>query len=126
VRVFRDKYGDPTLFTWFIIASMVLTVSIFLPIIAINIAWCEGVETTVTGTVQLHMLKYNKFLGMEYTDMEMRTYSGDTHHVSLLGHVTDLEYGKAYTIHYKVVDYWGHVITANQLLEITPADVEVP
>ncbi len=69
-----------------------------------------GREVTVTGTVQLHQLQDVWWIGKN-TDVELRTYSGDTHHVELLGHY-DFELYKVYTINFRwVVRLGGFVIT---------------
>ena len=90
----------------------------------INVTTMEGVVTTVTGSVQLHQLSHNKFLRMDVTDIELRTYSGDTHHVALRGHITGLEYGKTYRITWVKVDYFGHLFLTNDLIEIV--ELETP
>lgn len=87
-------------------------------IVAVNVTWNEGVETTVTGTVQLHILSYDKVWKMDFTDIELRTYSGDTHHVRLFGHI-DLEYRHTYRIRYTRRDYWAHIKIVKVPLEIT-------
>ena len=116
-----DRYGNLTALRMLVVVVILVLAAIFIPlglVIGSNIAWVEGVETTVTGTVQLHMLKYNKFWNMEYTDCELRTYSGDTHHVSLIGHI-NLEYQKTYTITYVKTDYWAHLYIVNVPVNIT-------
>ena len=60
MRFFRDNYG------WTMQGVLTfLTVGVIIgsvvSIMLINIFLVEGVETTVTGTIQLHQLKYNKF-----------------------------------------------------------------
>jgi len=119
MKYIHDEYGLTTFGLCLIILAFAgLMFLIALGCVAgINIAWIEGVETTVTGTIQLHQLKYSKFWNMEYTKVEMRTYSGDTHHVSLLGHV-DLKFRETYTIKYVVQDYWGHIKLMNRAISI--------
>lgn len=89
-----------------------------------NIAFVEGVETTVTGSIQLHQLKYSRFWRLDYTNCEMRTYSGDTHHIELRGHI-ELEYGKTYRITFVARNYWLHLKLVNEAVTITQLeDVE--
>lgn len=78
----------------------------------------EGIRTTLTGSIQLHKMSYDPVLRMEYTDCEMRTYSGDTHHIQLIGHV-ELTYGKTYRITYVKENYWAHLIIVNRAINIT-------
>ena len=116
--ILRDGYGDIR-GCWIFLLGTGIIISVVLGIYAVtNILLCEGVETTVTGTIQLHQMKYNKVLNMEYTDMEMRTYSGDTHHIRLYGHHPELEYGKTYRIKFQRVNYWAHIILVNEVVEI--------
>ena len=122
--VFKDKWGDLTGLSWVLIIIgivMLIAVGFWGLIAGVNIALSEGVETTITGTIQLHQLKYDKVWNRKYTDCEMRTYSGDTHHICLLGHI-NLEYGKTYTITYVVRDYWGHISLVNEVVEIVELD----
>lgn len=118
-----NSYSEGDLrWQWWVLITVILCISIPLIIIAgTNIAWREGVETTVTGTVQLHILRYNKLINMHYTDMELRTYSGDTHHVGLVNH-WDFEMFATYTVRYRIVNYWWHVITVNEVVEIIKMD----
>ena len=69
----------------------------------------EGVEVTYTGTVQLIRHDHDKIFNYDYTNIELLTYSGDTHHLELLGHV-DLEFGKTYKITYVRTSRMGHHI----------------
>ena len=101
---------------WFLIIVIVPLGVCLTTVACLNYAYIEGVETTVTGTVQLHILGYHKIIDKHYTNMELRTYSGDTHHVSLLDHHPEFELHKAYTITYVTVNYWNHIIIANELV----------
>ena len=118
---FTDRYGDFTDLGWLIaIISIFLIASgvIMGTIAGLNIAYSEGIQTTVTGSIQLHQLKYSRFWNLEYTDVEMRTYSGDTHHLTLKGHV-DLEYGSTYTITFECQNYWAHLKLVDKPVNIT-------
>jgi len=115
--LFKDRYGYLRL--WVYIA-VIVGLCTGIPLVwagAANAAWFEGVETVTTGTVVLHQLRYDKFWNMKYTDLEIRTYSGDTHHVRFLGH-TDLEHETAYRITTRSVNYWGHLYIVQEIVKI--------
>ena len=42
---------------------------------AANILISEGYPVTITGTVQIHVLSYNKIFNFEYTKIELLTFS---------------------------------------------------
>ena len=58
----------------------------------------QGIPATHQGSVIYVQHKYNKWNDYEWTDVEMLTYSGDTHHVQFWDHV-DFEIGTSYKIH---------------------------
>ena len=100
--------------------GLVLLCIFFVPIF--NIVAVEGVEVTVTGSIQLVILDHSKLFGYDYTKIEMLTYSGDTHHLELLGHVTDLEYGKTYRVTYVRVPVAMHYIIKGRVTNIVELD----
>lgn len=67
----------------------------------------EGYEVTITGTVQIHQLEYNKWFKYKYTKVELLTYSGEDYDLELLGHI-ELEFGSAYRITYTRVSPLGY------------------
>ena len=118
--IFRDGYGWTGwgMLLMGILVCSLLAVSVFGLVALINISYEEGVEKTITGTIQLHQLCYDKFWNLEYTNCEMLTYSGDTHHIELKNHI-EFECGKTYRITFKTVDYWGHIKLVNEVVSIT-------
>lgn len=99
---------------------------VFLAVILLIIGLCVapaasnylmvGRKVTITGTIQLHQLQDDWVIGKN-TDMELRTYSGDTHHVELLGH-HEFELYKTYRITFKWVVLWGGYIKTGKLLKV--------
>ena len=81
----------------------------------------NGREVTITGTVQLHQLQDNWVIGKN-TDLELRTYSGDTHHVEVLGH-HEFELYKAYRITFKWKALWGGYVLTGKLVSVEELDV---
>ena len=63
----------------------------------------DGIPKTHNGHVIYVAHHYNKFRDYEWTDVEILTYSGDSHHIYFWGHV-DLEMGTNYHLH-TIVDY---------------------
>ena len=55
----------------------------------------NGIPQTHEGQVIYVAHKYNKWCGFEYTDVEILTYSGDSHHVEFWEHV-EFDFGKTY------------------------------
>lgn len=102
------------------IVGLILLCIFIVPII--NIIAVEGVEVTVTGSIQLVVLDHSKLFGYDYTVIEMLTYSGDTHHLELLGHVTDLEYGKTYRVTYVRIPVAMHYIIKGRVTNIVELD----
>ena len=116
---FLDKYGIYGLrewLFWVLVINLIVFGSIGF-IMVWNISWAIGVETEVTGTIQLHILRYDKFWNMKFTDCELRTYSGDTHHVRLLGH-WELEFEHTYRIRTVTVNYWGYLNLVQEVVNI--------
>ena len=58
----------------------------------------QGIPATHQGSVIYIQHRYDKWNNIEWTEVEMLTFSGDTHHVHFWGHV-DLETGISYKIH---------------------------
>jgi len=75
-----------------------------------------GREVTVTGTVQLHRLCDDWIIGKN-TDIELRTFSGDTHHVELLGH-HNFDLHAVYTITFRWVVLWGGYYRTGELIAV--------
>lgn len=63
----------------------------------------DGIPKTHNGHVIYIAHHYNKFRDYNWTDVEILTYSGDSHHVYFWGHV-DLELSTNYHLH-TIVDY---------------------
>lgn len=85
-----------------------------------NISFEEGYEITIEGTVQLHRMEYEKgpWWNYPYTAMELRTFSGDTHHLELYGHVP-LMHGQLYRITYIRISPLGHhIFLIGKVIEI--------
>ncbi|MHC4748450.1 MAG: hypothetical protein ACYTFW_01115 [Planctomycetota bacterium] len=101
-----------------LVAIGIIAIAVYSLVAIPNIVFLEGVETTVTGTVQLHRLRYDRLFDYEYTDMELRTYSGDTHHVTLFGHHPEIEFQKTYRITFVIRDHWAHWKLVNEALII--------
>ena len=120
-NIFRNYRGDIHDRWQILIIVMVSAFILISIVVVVNVAYIEGVEKTVTGTVQLHLLKYNKVLDMKYTECELRTYSGDTHHVIFLGHI-ELDLHQAYRMKIRYVNYWGHILIANKLMELVQVE----
>ena len=72
-----------------------------------NILIWEGYPVTITGTVQIHVLSYNKIFNFEYTKIELLTFSGEDYELDMLGHV-EMEFGRTYRITYTRVSPLGH------------------
>jgi len=93
------------------VACLVIVLVVFIPFMTLNgfMNWSreEGYEITITGTVQIHQLEYNKWFKYKYTNVELLTYSGDEYDLPLLGHI-ELEFGKTYRITYTRTSPLGH------------------
>uniref|UniRef100_A0A6M3LXC6 Uncharacterized protein n=1 Tax=viral metagenome TaxID=1070528 RepID=A0A6M3LXC6_9ZZZZ len=74
---------------------------------AANILISEGYPVTITGTVQIHVLSYNKVFNYEYTKIELLTFSGGDYELNMLGHV-EMEFGRTYRITYTRISPLGH------------------
>ncbi len=110
MRLIRDEYNElhpVKAFAWFMVVLLLA------PIVFNYLM--VGREVTVTGTVQLHTLSDDWIIGKN-TDLELRTYSGDTHHVEVLGH-HHFELYKAYKITFKWVVLWGGCVRTGKLVE---------
>jgi len=94
-----------------VIGSLIMVLIIVIPLMTLNgfVNWTreEGYEITITGTVQIHQLEYNKWFKYKYTNVELLTYSGDEYNLPLLGHI-ELEFGKTYRITYTRISPFGH------------------
>ena len=58
----------------------------------------EGIPITHIGEVIYTSHRYAKWNDYNYTNVEVLTYSGDSHHIYFWEHI-DLELGKVYEIH---------------------------
>jgi len=83
----------------------------------------HGFPKTHQGSVIYITHKWNKWGNFNYTDVEMLTYSGDSHHVKFWDHV-DLEIGHEYVINTKVEYQWFDLIVGwmdyERVVKITP------
>jgi hypothetical protein len=116
--IFRDRYGDLHGRWVLFLIFAVPTVAIIGGVIAAQTAWVIGVEETITGTVQLHRLRYDKFWKVNFTEMELRTFSGDTHHLVLYGHWPQLENGNRYRITFVIKNLWGNLFLINHVVSV--------
>ena len=57
-----------------------------------------GIPRTHKGSIIYVDHRYNKWCGYRWTDVEVLTYSGDTHHVQFWDHV-NFDLDKTYEIH---------------------------
>uniref|UniRef100_A0A6M3MB75 Uncharacterized protein n=1 Tax=viral metagenome TaxID=1070528 RepID=A0A6M3MB75_9ZZZZ len=91
------------------IAKLVVCAFILFGIVnaAANILMWEGYPVTITGTVQIHVLSYNKIFNFEYTKVELLTFSGEDYELNMLDHV-EMEFGRTYRITYTRVSPLGH------------------
>ena len=84
----------------------------------INVTRFEGYPVTVTGTILLHTLEYNKQFNYKYTEIELQTYTGQAEVMYLFDHV-ELDVGKTYRITYTRKSPLGfHLNLYAEILEI--------
>lgn len=84
-------------------AKVLLHVYILLALVwnvtsVISVSWYQGIPSEHVGSVIYIRHQYNKWYDYNWTDVEMLTYSGDTHHVQFWDH-PELEIGVSYEIH---------------------------
>ena len=70
----------------------------FMAVDTIGALYYGGIPRTHKGSIIYVDHRYNKWCGYRWTDVEVLTYSGDTHHVQFWDHV-DFDLGKTYEIH---------------------------
>ena len=63
--------------------------------------YTNGIPRTHTGHIIYISHRYNKLYNYDWTDVEVLTYSGDTHHIQFWGH-PEFEMDTTYRIHTEI------------------------
>ena len=74
---------------------------VFICIDTVHSLYTNGIPRTHKGHIIYISHRYNKFYNYDWTDVEVLTYSGDTHHIQFWGH-PEFEMDTTYRIYTEI------------------------